>query len=204
MKRFNQIFLVFLGFCLICAANTALGNDEAAVKKILVTKTNQVITTLKRKDIKKEEKREQVIKIITPMFDFKLMAKLSLGKKHWMELSAEKQKEFVKLFVRRLKNSYINKLDFYNGQTIKYGTPTARKKIILMPSTIISKGNNDNISMVYKFWHSPTGWKIYDIEIQGISIIRTYRSQFNQILRHKTIDYLLKELRKSPGEKPAR
>ncbi len=204
MKRFKQLFFIFLGFCLVSTAGTAMGDDTTTVKEMLVSKVNQVIKILKRKDITDKEKKEQVVKIITPMFDFNLMAKLCLGKRHWMELSTEKQKEFTNLFVKRLKNSYIDKLSFYNGQTMKYGTPISKKRIILMPSTIVSKDNQDNISMLYKFWHSPKGWKIYDIEVEGISIIKTYRSQFNQVLRNKTIDYLLQELRKSSVEKPAK
>ena len=130
------------------------------------------------------------------MFDFELMAKLSLGRKYWPDLSKEKRERFTELFVNRLRQSYLNKLTAYTDETVVYEPPLKVDAKIHIPTYLVSKGNK--IGMLYKFYQSSGQWKIYDIEIQGVSIIRSYQSQFKEILQNSTFDDLLLKM-----EKPA-
>jgi phospholipid transport system substrate-binding protein len=122
------------------------------------------------------------------------MAKLTLGRKYWPGLAKEKKERFEELFIKRLKESYIEKLTryTYTDEKIVYDAPIQVKKKIHIPTDLISKDNK--ISMLYKLYKSKYNWKIYDIEIEGVSIIKTYRSQFNQVLSSGTIDDLLIKL----------
>lgn len=175
-----------------------MADDKTTVGDILKKNIDKVISVLKQKDLKQEEKDCRIIEIVTPMFDFSLMAKLTLGKKHWPELSKEQQKQFEDVFVEHLKASYLEKLNLYSDEIIVYKTPIQVKKKIYVPTDLISKGNT--ISMLYKFWKSKKGWKIYDLEIAGVSVVQSYRSQFDQVLSNGTFEDLLKEL-KNLGQK---
>ena len=126
------------------------------------------------------------------------MAKLTLGRKYWPGLSKEKKERFTDLFIKRLKGFYLDKLTLYTDETIAYKTPIQVKKKIHIPTELISKG--DKISMLYKLYKSKQNWKIYDIEIQDVSIISTYRSQFYQVLSKGTIDDLLLKMEQPESE----
>ena len=147
---------------------------------------------MQKKDLSQQAKNSKVVEIVTPMFNFDLMAKLSLGKKYWPDLSPEQKERFTELFVERLRQSYLNKLTAYTDEKVVYESPVAVSKKVHVPTLLISKGNE--ISMLYKLYPSSNSWKIYDIEIQGVSIIRSYRSQFKEILQKGTFDKLLQKM----------
>ena len=120
------------------------------------------------------------------------MAKLSLGRKYWPGLTKEERQRFTELFTKRLKESYLDDLTLYTDEKVVFKTPVQVKRKIKISTELVSKDNK--ISMLYKFHKSTDSWLIYDIEVQGVSIISTYRSQFDQVLSKGTIDELLLKL----------
>lgn len=195
-------------FCILLFSTPVLANEEREVRELLVTRIDAVMTLLNDKNVDKELRNEQIIDIVAPIFGYQTMAKLSLGKKHWPKLSQEKRTQFSDLFIKRMQDSYLSKLDIYSDEEILYGEPQVKGKKVHMPSTLISKGNR--IEVLYKLYRSAQGWKIYDVEIGGVSIIQTYRSQFDDVLSLGTIDDLLEKLKTDghfeipePGEKGA-
>jgi phospholipid transport system substrate-binding protein len=188
MKR-----LLYSVFIFLVMAQTVGADDKNVVKELLEKKVGAAIAVLQKKDIDQQEKNRQIIDIVTPLFDFPLMAKLSLGRKYWPGLDQEKRQRFIELFTQRLKSSYLDKLTLYTDEKVVFKTPVQEKRKIQVPTELISK--NNTISMLYKFYES-TSWLIYDLEIQGVSIISTYRSQFDQVLSKGTIDELLTKLEK--------
>jgi phospholipid transport system substrate-binding protein len=177
---------------LIILNQTAFADDKNAVGELLKSKLDAVFVVLQKEDLDQAAKNTQVIDIVTPMFDFALMSKLTLGRKHWPRLSKENKEKFKELFINLLKESYRDKLTLYTDETVVYDDPLQVKNKIHIPTHLISKGNQ--ISMLYKLYRSKKQWKIYDIEIQGISMISTYRSQFDEILNNGTIEDLLLKL----------
>ena len=195
MKR-----LLYPIFILLVMTQTVGADDKDVVKELLESKIESAIAVLQKKDLDQREKNRQILDIVTPLFDFPLMAKLSLGRKYWPDLDQEKRQRFIELFSERLKASYLDKLTLYTDEKVVFKTPVQEKRKIQVPTELISK--NNTISMLYKFYES-TSWLIYDLEIQGVSIISTYRSQFDQVLSKGTIDELLTKLEKhEEPEKP--
>ena len=168
--------------------------DENEAQALLKTKLDDAISLLQKKDFDQETNYEQLVGIVKPLFDFRLMAKLSLGRKHWPGLSEEKKEEFIDLFIKRLQTMFLEKLSLYTDEKVFFKTPVQDKRKVRIPTELIS--NNNRISMIFKMFKSKNDWKIYDIEIEGVSIISTYRSQFDQILSKGTIDELMKKLEK--------
>lgn len=179
---------------LLLTSQVGWSDDKHAAKTLLETKIESALAVLKRKDLLQQEKNKQVVDIIEPIFDYNLMAKLTLGRKYWPGLSDNNRKKFTDLFIARLKATYIDKLSLYTDEKVAFETPVQKGAKIQIPTRVISK--NNNIVMVYKLYNSSNSWKIYDVEIEGVSLISTYRSQFYDILSKGTIDDLLMKLEK--------
>ncbi|MCP4298469.1 MAG: ABC transporter substrate-binding protein [Proteobacteria bacterium] len=171
---------------------SAAADDKSEVEKLLKNNLDTVITVLQKKDLEQQAKNKEIVDIVTPMFDFELMARLSLGKKHWPGLSQDKKERFTELFIKRLKASYLNNFTLYTDEKVFYEPSVQVKKKIHTPTYLVSK--DKKISILYKFYKAEKNWKIYDLEIQGVSIIRSYRSQFSSILESGTVDDLLLKL----------
>lgn len=189
MRRILYTVLV-----LLLMSQVGWSDDKSAAKELLMAKVDAALSVLQRKDLVQQEKNKQVVKIVEPIFDYNLMAKLTLGRKYWPGLSKKNREKFTDLFVARLKTSYIDKLSLYTDEKVVYDAPVQEGIKIQIPTSVISK--NNRISMMYKLYKSSNGWKIYDIEIEGVSLISTYRSQFYDILSKGTIDDLLLKLEK--------
>ena len=177
---------------LLLLGQVVTAQDDGTAEEFLKYHLDAVFTVLQNTDLEENAKSDQIEKIVTPMFDFKRMAKLSLGRKYWPNLSREDQEKFTSLFLERLRQSYLNKLTVYTDERIIYDSPVAVKKKVHVPTHLISKSKK--ISMLYKLYLSNNTWKIYDVEIQGVSIIRSYRAQFNEILQKGTFEDLLRKM----------
>lgn len=193
MKRLLQLVLVF--FFLGQTAVDAAPDDP---RKFLKSHLDAIIAILQNKDLEQEKKKSLVLERVTPRCDFALMAKLTLGRKHWPGLSEENQKKFMNLFVERLKKTYLGNLGLYTDEKIVYGDSIQQGSKVQIPIYIISK--DSKISTIFKLYYSETGWKIYDAEVQGVSIILSYRSQFDQVLKNGTFEDLLMKLEQQAEE----
>ncbi len=191
-KKWIKTALLYTVIGLLLPGQVVTADDKAAAEAFLKYNLDTVFTVLQNKDLEEDAKCEKVEEIVTPMFDFKRMAKLSLGRKYWPDLSREDQEKFTNLFLERLRQSYLNKLTVYTDERIIYDSPVAVKKKVHVPTHLISKSKK--ISMLYKLYLSNNTWKIYDVEIQGVSIIRSYRAQFNEILQKGTFEDLLRKM----------
>lgn len=189
MKRMLYAVLAFL-----LMSQVAWSDDKSAAKELLTNNIEAALAVLQKKAINQQEKKEQVIKIAEPIFDFHLMAKLALGRKYWQDLSEKNRKKFVDLFVAKLKATYVDKLSLYTDEKVIYDTPVQKGKKIYISTKMVSK--NKSFAMMFKLYKSSNTLKIYDIEIEGVSLISTYRSQFYDILSKGTMDDLLLKLEK--------
>ncbi|MFP4445363.1 MAG: phospholipid-binding protein MlaC [Desulfosudaceae bacterium] len=176
----------------------AAAGQTDEVEALLKSKIDSVLSILSQVQ-STEKKRQQIMETISPVIDFPLMAKLSLGKSNWQRLDADQQKRFVDLFVARLKSSYLEKTSLYSDQEVVYEQPAASQGKVHIPTRIITK--DKRVKVIYKFYRTGSGWQVYDIEIEGVSFIKSYRSQFNEILRNGNVSDLFASLEKSVGKK---
>lgn len=161
-----------------------------------INKVVQILQNAKENNISKEVVSKEIFKIFDPVFDYNLMARLSLGSKVWRTLSETQRAKFTKTFTKKLKASYKSKLDMYDGQKITVdGIQKIKSNRIHLLSEI--KDKKQKYDIVYKFYRAKNDqWYIYDVTILGVSIIQTYRSQFSDELKKISFDELLKKLDK--------
>jgi len=191
--------LLYVMISLPVLPQTAAADNQSAAEVFLKSKIEAVLAVLQQKELEQQAKTKKVVEIIEPMFDFPIMARLTL-KKYWAGLDQEQKERFIELFKISLKDFYAETLNLYTDEKIVYKASIQgrRKNKILIPTELISKC--ERISMDYKLYQSKNNWKIYDVEIKGTSIIRTYQSQFYHDMRSGTIDELLQKLEKSKGK----
>ncbi len=173
-------------------AQPSLANDVADVQEIVDRNIKIVIKYVKDKSLDKQTRNDKIIKTVVPFFDFNFMAKVCLEKKHRKKLSKAQRKEFTDSFVKRLQESFLEKLDLYTDEEVIVENAKKVKKRIHVLTYLVSKG--DKMDMNFKFKKTKKGWKVYDLEILGVSMVLTYRSQFSGFLKKNSMDDLLKKL----------
>lgn len=195
-------FIYSILFILVFSPPAAAGKT-AEVETLLKEKIEKVLVILNDKKQAKAEQHDSILEVINPVFDYKLIAKLSLGKKHWPSLPAEKRGEYSDVFIKKMQESYLEKLELYDGEEMIYDPPIEKGKKVHMRTYLDLK--DGRMEMLYKFYKSRKGWLIYDLEIEGVSTVQTYRSQFDGVLEDGSIDDLISKLKRprkfSDGEK---
>ena len=142
----------------------------------------------------KELQREKIWEAITRVFDFREMAKRALGR-NWNKFAPEQRKEFVHLFSELLGNTYTTKMQGkYEDEKVVYlSQKIASGSKARVKTKIVSR--NMDIPVNYNMIKRNGSWKVYDVNIEGISLIKNYRSQFNQILSKDSPTYLIDRLK---------
>ncbi len=190
MRKITLVPIILLIFITVSFCNSI--DDKTYVKNKIKETTDKVLKILKQKNLSEKEKKEKIFQIVNPLFDFKIMARLTLSKSVWKKMTPEQKKKFIELFKKRIRMVYLDRVTLKDVKA-KFKEPIQKsKKIIFVPAVFSSEGKD--YSTVFKLWKSPKGWKIYDVDVEGVSIVATYRSQFNEILKNGTIDDLLKKL----------
>lgn len=194
----RRILLVAIAF-VILTAFTAQASITSDVKKT-VDDIIKIVTDKELKKASNEQKRRAALKrSLSSIFDNHEMAKRSLGK-HWKSLSPAEQKNFTGLFASLLENSYAGKIESYNNEKVLYTNETVDGDYAVVKSRIITP-KNDEFSLDYRLLKEANGkWMVYDVVIEGVSLVSNYRTQFNRIITEKGYPALVKMLQNKNNE----
>lgn len=154
-----------------------------------------VVAILNDKNLKKSEKerRASIRQTIAKRFDFEEMAKRSLST-YWKERSPAEQKEFVALYSDLLENTYIRKIERYENENVVYYDERLDGDYAVVKTKIVGK-NGLSIPVEYRIIKKKEKWEVYDIVIEGVSLVNNYRTQFTQIIRSGSYSDLVKRLK---------
>jgi phospholipid transport system substrate-binding protein len=184
------VFIACFGTAaIISAAGTPTSAIQSTVDAVLDTMRD---STLKLPD-KKQERRDRIRALIRDRFDFKEMSKRSLAK-HWKKRTPEEKKEFIRVFSELLESSYIGRIEEYTDEKILYNKETikGKGKYGIVNTAILAK--SVDIPIDYKVINKNNKWWVYDVVIEGVSFISTYRSQYNKIIIKKSYSQLIKDM----------
>lgn len=148
---------------------------------------------LKNKNLNLDQIATQIFKIFDPIFDYKLMAKLSLSK-NFNKLNEQEKEIYIKTFEQNLKQSFTNKLKLYKDEILKVqnGKLINENRYFLTSSMMV---NGEEKIIIFKFYNDNNNWLIYDVDILGVSLIQTYRSQFLDIFEKNGFKALINSLK---------
>jgi phospholipid transport system substrate-binding protein len=161
---------------------------------------DEVVRIVADKEMKKNEvKRRQALKrTISTIFDYSEMAKRSMGK-HWNQRTAVEKKHFTELFATLLENSYASKIESYNNEKIVYLRETVDGDYSEIKSKVVTAAR-DEFTLDYRLFRQDGKWMVYDVVIEGVSLVSNYRSQFNKIITANGYDRLVKKLQSKNEE----
>jgi phospholipid transport system substrate-binding protein len=147
---------------------------------------------------KAAERRAAVRKIANEIFDFAEIARRSLGR-YWQPLSEPQRSEFVGLFGDLLERSYISKIETYGGEKIVYSGERMDGDLAVVSTKIITK-NGTEVPIDYRLFRRGDSWKVYDVNIEGISLVSNYRTQFNKIIQTSGYNSLVDRMKAKQTE----
>ena len=188
------IMCVLLFMPLISSAGEPTDTVKGYVDEVL----NVLKTSSDDKGASDNLKKESIRKIADRMFDFQSMAKATLGK-NWSKLNKNQQNEFVTLLRAKLENAYISKIMGYTDEKTVFIKERALSETRSEVQSNLMTGNTE-IPMHYRMLRINNQWKVYDVIIEGVSLIKNYRTQFREILAKQSPEELLQVMRKSAGE----
>jgi len=193
-----------LGSVMLCIAGDVFAGLPTDQLKASIDKVLNVLNdkTLKAPAMK-AQRREVLMNLSTEVFDWNEMSKRSLGI-YWKDRTPDEQKEFVKLFTVLLENTYMDKIESYSGEKILYSKEAVEDQYALVETKIITKQDTE-VAVNYWMLNKSGRWFVYDISVEGISLVKNYRTQFNEIMARSSYQYLLKKLKEKqvPAATPA-
>jgi len=177
----------------VCTPIFALEKDN--IESGMHTKLDSVLIVLAKKTSTAAKGRE-IISMMDSLFDYNLMAKLALGQETWNKITSAQKSEFTHEFIKKLKQSYVEKLELYNNQKVAYmGVSPYQKGRLQLKTELIGKGETYKIN--YNFHDSDKNgdWLIYDVDLAGVSVVQSNRKQFAGQLKTKSFDQLLANMK---------
>ena len=190
-ERLWLSFLVVV-FAVILAWNPGVAVASQVTEDVKDT-IDKVIEIVGREDLKdnKEARREALREVIDQRFNYHQMVRRALAK-NWKGRSDQERREFTGLFKKLLENSYASKLESYSDETINFTDEVIKGKYALVKTEVVRKAST--ITVDYKLINGAGVWKIYDFVIEGVSMVRNYRSQFSKIIRKDSYEGLVRKL----------
>lgn len=192
MKR-----IILLALCLgvfafplsVRAAATPRQTLEANISKI----TEILQAPGARSEGKKKETEEKLLAVINPFFDYNAMSQRSLGLA-WKGMTPAQQGEFADLFSKLLAKVYMGKLLSYQDEKVAYGKEVLNSEKLAEVQTRVQSANKE-IPLDYRLLLKGGEWRVYDVVVEGVSLVSNYRSQFSEFLTNKTVADLLLNLK---------
>jgi len=141
-----------------------------------------------------ERARAEIRRIANDLFDFDEMAKRTLSR-HWAGRTRAEQTEFVSLFTDLLERSYIGKIEAYAGEKIVYVSETVDGEYATVRSKIVSPRRRQDTALDYRMVLRDGRWRVYDVLVDGVSFVSTYRAEFNRVIAGSSYRALVDALR---------
>ena len=201
-----KIKLIGLGIILLAVllflpvqalADGAKDTVEAQINKMLAK-----MKTPEFKALERDAKLDEISAVINEIFDWEELSRRTLGRE-WKKFTPDQQKEFITLFEQLLQGIYADRILAYTSEKIEFGKETELKKGRVEVESYIITTDNKKVPLFYRLTDKSGQWRVYDVVIEGVSMVKNYRGQFRQILTNKKPEDLLQTLREKVKEKPA-
>ena len=170
----------------------------AAAQETLESTISDLLQVLKNKTEEGtpeyQQQREELVRIIDKIFAFDELSARAVGL-HWKRFSPEQQDTFIQLFSELLGDKYLDRIQSYNNERVIYGDVRKSSSGNEEVQTLIVQENKE-IPIAYRMTQTNQGWKVYDVVIEGVSLVKNYRTQFMDIMVNGKPEDLIEAVRK--------
>ena len=153
-----------------------------------------------KKEAKTAERRKRIRAVVDQIFDFTEISQRCLGR-HWQARTPAEREQFVALFGDLLENAYVAKIESYSGEKIEYPGDVIEGDLAVVKTRIVTKQQTE-IPVDYRMFLNNGRWAVYDVSIEGISLIGNYRTQFNAVINRSGYPELVAKLKAKADERP--
>lgn len=153
-----------------------------------------------KKEARTAERRRRIRAVVNQIFDFTEISQRGLGR-HWQARTPAEREQFVALFGDLLENAYITKIESYSGEKIQYPGDVIDGDLAVVKTRIVTKQETE-IPIDYRMFLNGGRWAVYDVSIEGISLIGNYRTQFNAVIQRSGYPDLVAKLKAKQDERP--
>ena len=182
-RLFQKIFVcigVFVFSCSMFNAHAAFAAPDPTEQfRPFIDKVTALLADPELKKLTKKEQCQRVIAVVRERFDFHEMSKRVLGR-HWRALSETQQTEFEGLFTQLLQYAYVGKIDEYSGQKVDFTQQRIRGERAEVQTLLVDTNRTIPVSYILQLKNDQ--WVAYDVVVEGVSLIRNYMEQFQQII----------------------
>ena len=197
--------LAALAFAAAASAALAQEAPDAMVKRV-AQEVLQIINTDPKVAAGDQQRIREVVETkLLPNFDFERITALAMGR-NWRQATPEQQKQLVDQFRQLLVRTYSGALTQYRNQTMDYkpmrGDPAATE--VTVRTEVVRQGGQAPVPIDYSMAKGPSGWKVYDVIVGGVSLVTNYRDEFNEQIRNGGVDNLIKTLTAKNQGTPAK
>lgn len=189
--------VLFVAVATVAQAGEPTDQLRTQVDEVLKVLGNPALRT----PDKIEERRDVIRKVANQIFDFEETAKRALGP-HWTARTPAERKEFVALFTDLLERSYVTRIEQYGGEKVAYAGDQVTGDQAVVKTRIVAKTRTE-IPVDYRMHKTPVGWRVYDVIIEGVSLVSNYRTQFNKIVQTESFQALVDRLKSRSAVDPA-
>jgi phospholipid transport system substrate-binding protein len=194
IKRAYLYRWFFVLFLIIGIAVPALADGPEEEIRQTTNKILSIVTDPALKNPSREEERRRLVrKVVDERFDWEEMSRRSLAR-YWDQRTDEEKKEFVRLYSDLLERTYMDKVEGYSGEKVTYEGESVDNGYAVVKVKIVTKKNTD-IHVRYGLKKKGNKWLVYDVSIEGVSLVNSYRTQFNRIILQSSYENLVKRLR---------
>lgn len=171
------------------AAGVPTEQLKGAVDRVLKTLEDPAL----KGDAKTEERRRAIRSVANDIFDWQEIGRRALAQ-HWRGRTDKEREEFIALFGDLLERSYVSKIEQYGGERIAYTNERVEGHLASVQSTITTK-NGTEVPVDYRMVRRGERWLVYDVSVEGVSLVNNYRTQFNKIIQTAGYPELVRRLK---------
>jgi phospholipid transport system substrate-binding protein len=190
----------------------AIAMPAASPREVVQNAVGRVITILQRADVDAtdpsptyrlvhEQRRTDIRRVASDLFDFDEIARRVLSR-HWSARTPEEQAEFIRLFTDLLERAYVGRIETYAGERILYVGESLDGQFATVRSKVIPRRRTET-PIDYRLRLRDGRWKVYDVLIDNVSFVSTYRSEFGRLLQRESYAAVVDRLRKQSTEPAA-
>ena len=202
MMLFKKTWTFVCAFGLLCAS--VAWAEEETPKHVVVSTIESIIAVLESRNDTKvmtEQDRDKIREVVTGKFDYKEMSRRSVGRA-WKSMDDAAKESFVDVFRQVLEYSYGNQLASYHGQKVQFEDAEFKRDKARVKGAVVDA--RKSIPMEYRLHQTATGWQVYDIKIEGVSMVTTFRKDFKSVIKKHGVDSLITKLQQKAAKLKAK
>jgi len=193
----NKLYLwvgVFFFTCVVCIPIPAMAGEPTEMIRKATDRIIAILTDPSLEGLEKAAERKRLVReAVSDQFNRREMARRTLAR-HWQKRTEEERKEFIDLYGKLLEQTYLDRVEGYSGEKVFYEGAEVDGKYAVVKAKILTAQATE-IAVEYRLKKTSDDWLVYDVSIEGVSLVNNYRNQFNSIIVRSSYKDFIKKLK---------